>query len=59
VLVGPERGFPALAFEQVNPELGGRIRADTLALLKPAPGNVVWDLYGGVGDTAGVIRRFF
>jgi 23S rRNA (uracil1939-C5)-methyltransferase len=57
VLVGPERGFPALAFEQVNPELGDRIRADTLALLKPAPGDVVWDLYGGVGDTAVLLRR--
>ena len=52
VVAGPQTGFPALAFEQVNPVLGSRIREDAVAALGELTGRVVWDLYGGVGDTA-------
>jgi 23S rRNA (uracil1939-C5)-methyltransferase len=52
VVAGPETGYPATAFEQVNPEMGALARrwvADQLGAVK---GHVIWDLYGGVGDTA-------
>jgi 23S rRNA (uracil1939-C5)-methyltransferase len=52
VVAGPQTGFPALAFEQVNPTLGSRIREDAVSALGEVAGKVVWDLYGGVGDTA-------
>ncbi len=52
VVAGPRTGFPALAFEQVNPVLGSRIRDDAVAALGDVGGRVIWDLYGGVGDTA-------
>ena len=52
VLAGPERGFPATAFEQSSPDLAGRIRLSAVEFVAPAPGASVWDLYGGVGDTA-------
>lgn len=52
VVAGPRTGFPALAFEQVNPVLGSRIRDDAVSALGEVSGKVVWDLYGGVGDTA-------
>jgi 23S rRNA (uracil1939-C5)-methyltransferase len=52
VVNGPQTGFPALAFEQVNPGLAARIRADAVAALGEVQGKIVWDLYGGVGDTA-------
>lgn len=57
VVVGPERGFPALAFEQLNPGLAERIRADAIALLRPGEDDIVWDLYGGVGDMAVLLTR--
>lgn len=52
IVAGARTGFPALAFEQVNPELAGRIREDAVLELGDVPGQVVWDLYGGVGDAA-------
>ncbi len=52
VVAGPQRGFPAVAFEQVYPEFGQRIREDAVAALGDLDGKVVWDLYSGVGDTA-------
>lgn len=52
VVFGPRTGFPALAFEQVNPELAARTRADAVQALGDLSGKVAWDLYGGVGDTA-------
>jgi 23S rRNA (uracil1939-C5)-methyltransferase len=49
----PDQGaFPATAFEQVNPSLAPAIRADAIAALGEVGGKTVWDLYGGVGDTA-------
>jgi 23S rRNA (uracil1939-C5)-methyltransferase len=44
--------FPATAFEQVNPSLAPTIRADAIDALGGVGGKTVWDLYGGVGDTA-------
>jgi len=52
VVAGPRTGFPALAFEQSNPVVAGRIRADAVEALGSVRGAVAWDLYGGVGDTA-------
>jgi 23S rRNA (uracil1939-C5)-methyltransferase len=52
VVAGARTGFPALAFEQVNRELGARIRHDAVGELGDVSGKVVWDLYGGVGDAA-------
>lgn len=52
VVAGPKTGYPALAFEQVNPAFGARIRDDAIGALGDVAGKIVWDLYGGVGDTA-------
>lgn len=52
VLAGPATGFPATAFEQVNPEMGSIARAWAVEQLGDVRGAVVWDLYGGIGDTA-------
>ncbi len=52
VVSGQRRGYPALAFEQINPELAVRIREQAVLWLGEVEGRVVWDLYCGVGDTA-------
>jgi 23S rRNA (uracil1939-C5)-methyltransferase len=52
VVAGAETGYPATAFEQVNPEMGALARHWVADQLGPVNGHVVWDLYGGVGDTA-------
>ncbi|MBI2537487.1 MAG: class I SAM-dependent RNA methyltransferase [Gemmatimonadetes bacterium] len=52
IVAGARTGFPALAFEQVNPELAARMREDAVEELGDVRGQVVWDLYGGVGDAA-------
>src|SRR2546425_1118456 len=52
VVAGPARGFPATAFEQVNPEMGTIARGWAVEQLGDVRGAVVWDLYGGIGDTA-------
>lgn len=57
VMSGPESGFPALAFEQVNSLLAERIRRDAVARLGEIAGRTVWDLYGGVGDTAELLVK--
>jgi 23S rRNA (uracil1939-C5)-methyltransferase len=49
---GPATGFPATAFEHVNPEMGTIARAWAVEQLGDVRGAVVWDLYGGIGDTA-------
>ena len=55
VVAGPRTGFPALAFEQSNPVLADTIRRDAVSALGDIDGAVVWDLYGGVGDTASLL----
>jgi tRNA/tmRNA/rRNA uracil-C5-methylase (TrmA/RlmC/RlmD family) len=52
VVRGERGGFPALAFEQINPQLAVRIREQAVEWLGEVAGSVVWDLYCGVGDTA-------
>lgn len=52
VMAGPATGFPATAFEQVHPEMGGLARAWAVAQLGAVADQLVWDLYGGIGDTA-------
>ncbi len=55
VVAGPAAGFPATAFEQVNPEMGTVARRWAVEQLGDVRGSVVWDLYGGIGDTALVL----
>ncbi len=52
VVAGPATGFPATAFEQINPEMGTIARGWAVEQLGDVRGAVVWDLYGGIGDTA-------
>ena len=52
VMAGPVTGFPATAFEQVHPEMGGMARAWAIGRLGPLAEQRIWDLYGGIGDTA-------
>ena len=55
VMAGPSTGFPATAFEQVNPEMGILARRWAVEQLGEVRGRTVWDLYGGIGDTAGLL----
>ena len=52
VVAGPQTGYPAVAFEQVNTALAEQIRGAAIDWLGDMDGKVAWDLYGGVGDTA-------
>lgn len=55
VVAGPATGFPATAFEQVNPGMGIVARRWAVGQLGDVRGQVVWDLYGGIGDTAALL----
>ena len=55
VVAGPETGFPATAFEQVNPGMGALTRQWAVEQLGDVKGQTVWDLYGGIGDTAALL----
>jgi len=57
VMAGPATGFPATAFEQVNPEMGALARRWVADQLGDVRDRVVWDLYGGVGDTAELLAQ--
>lgn len=50
-VAGASAASSATSFEQVSPVMGARIRADAVALLAPAMGDEVWDLYAGLGET--------
>jgi len=52
VVAGPATGFPATAFEEVNPAMRGAARRWMLERLGAVRDVVVWDLYSGIGDTA-------
>src|SRR2546426_1086781 len=52
VVAGPATGFPATAFDQVNPAMGMITRRWAVEQLGDVRGQTVWDLYGGSGDTA-------
>ncbi|MGH7531289.1 MAG: hypothetical protein ACREMN_12955, partial [Gemmatimonadales bacterium] len=43
------------AFEQVNAEMGALARRWAVAQLGDVRGRLVWDLYGGLGDTAALL----
>jgi 23S rRNA (uracil1939-C5)-methyltransferase len=55
VVAGPATGFPATAFEQVNPGMGMLARRWAVEQLGDVKGQTVWDLYGGIGDTAALL----
>ena len=55
VVAGPATGFPATAFEQVNPAMGMITRRWAVEQLGDVRGQMVWDLYGGIGDTAALL----
>jgi 23S rRNA (uracil1939-C5)-methyltransferase len=55
VVAGPATGFPATAFEQVNPGMGILTRQWAVEQLGDVKGQMVWDLYGGIGDTAALL----
>ncbi|MGH7753592.1 MAG: class I SAM-dependent RNA methyltransferase, partial [Gemmatimonadales bacterium] len=57
IVAGPAIDFPATAFEQVNPDMGRLTRAWAVEQLGPLDqgAGAVWDLYGGVGDTAALL----
>lgn len=57
VVAGPSTGFPATAFEQVNPEMGALARRWVTDQLGDVRDRTVWDLYGGVGDTAALLAE--
>jgi 23S rRNA (uracil1939-C5)-methyltransferase len=57
VVAGPATGFPATAFEQVNPEMGVLARRWAVEQLGEVRGRTVWDLYGGIGDTAALLAE--
>ncbi len=51
VVGGDRDAFPATVFEQVHPGLGDRIRDAAIRRLGVEPGQHLWDLYAGIGDT--------
>jgi 23S rRNA (uracil1939-C5)-methyltransferase len=51
-VAGARSAYPVLAFEQVHPAFGARIRDDAVAALGSVAGRNVWDLYAGTGDAA-------
>jgi 23S rRNA (uracil1939-C5)-methyltransferase len=55
VVAGPATGFPATAFEQVNPGMGMITRHWAVDQLGDVRAQTVWDLYGGIGDTAALL----
>lgn len=55
VVAGPATGFPATAFEHVNPGMGMLTRRWAVEQLGDVKGQIVWDLYGGIGDTAALL----
>src|SRR5437899_1905814 len=57
VVAGPATGFPATAFEQVNPSMGAITRRWAVQQLGDVRGRTVWDLYGGIGDTAALLAE--
>lgn len=54
-VAGAAEAFPATVFEQVNPEMGDRVRAFALEALGPVAGERVWDLYAGIGETTALL----
>jgi 23S rRNA (uracil1939-C5)-methyltransferase len=57
VVAGPTTGVPATAFEHVNAEMAMLARTWAVDQLGDQRGHVVWDLYGGIGDTAMLLAQ--
>ncbi len=51
-VVGESVAFPATVFDQVNPQMGDRVRAWAVAALGDVSGQTGWDLYAGIGETS-------
>jgi 23S rRNA (uracil1939-C5)-methyltransferase len=51
VVAGAGEAYPATVFEQVNPEMGDRVRNFAVQQLGEVAGERVWDLYAGIGET--------
>ncbi len=56
-VAGPAEAFPATVFEQVNPEMGDRVRSFAVEQLGEVAGRRVWDLYAGIGETTLQLAR--
>jgi 23S rRNA (uracil1939-C5)-methyltransferase len=54
-VAGAAEAFPATVFEQVNPEMGDRVRAFALEQLGDVSGKLVWDLYAGIGESTAAL----
>ena len=55
VPLSPAPGVPALAFQQVHPAMGDRVRQAAVAAAGPLAGARVWDLYAGIGETTALL----
>jgi len=55
VVAGPATGFPATAFEHVKRGNGHHHRRWAVEQLGDVRSQTVWDLYGGIGDTAALL----
>ena len=55
VVAGAGGGTLAGAFEQINPEMSSIVRQWAVGQLGDVRGQTVWDLYGGMGDTAALL----
>lgn len=56
-VAGTAEAFPATVFEQVNPEMGDRVRSFAVEHLGEVAGRRVWDLYAGIGETTLQLAR--
>lgn len=56
-VAGLEARVAGLAFEQIDPAMGARVRRDAVAGLGPVAGRHVWDLYAGIGKTAALLAE--
>jgi len=56
-VAGLEARVAGLAFEQIDPAMGARVRRDAVAGLGPVAGRHVWDLYAGIGQTAALLAE--
>jgi 23S rRNA (uracil1939-C5)-methyltransferase len=57
VVSGPVSGVVPTGFEQVNAEMALLARTWAVDQLGDQRGRVVWDLYGGIGDTAVLLAQ--
>ena len=55
IAAGRRWRVPAEGFWQVHPAAADALSAAVVDLLRPAPGEVTWDLYGGAGLFAGAV----